>query len=132
MTFSAEAQQDRRLAMVNGQLRTGDVVDQEVLAAFLDTPRERFVAPACAPLAYLDRETPALGAKTRRLLRPLTLARMIQAAGSEVPATGLSTSAAARDTARQCSPPWAPKSSRSNRIRGPRPRRARSFRTGRM
>jgi len=81
MTFSAEAQQDRRLAMVNGQLRTGDVVDQEVLAAFLDTPRERFVAPACAPLAYLDRETPALGAKTRRLLRPLTLARMIQAAG---------------------------------------------------
>ncbi len=67
--------------MVNGQLRTGDVVDQEVLAAFLDTPRERFVAPAYVGLAYLDRETPALGAKTRRLLRPLTLARMIQAAG---------------------------------------------------
>ena len=80
MTLSAETQQDRRLAMVNGQLRTGDVVDQEVLAAFLDIPRERFVAPAYAPLAYLDRETPALGAKTRRLLRPLTLARMVQAA----------------------------------------------------
>jgi len=71
---------DRRLQMVNGQLRTGDVVDQEVLAAFLDTPRERFVTPACAPLAYLDRETPARGARTRRLLRPLTLARMLQAA----------------------------------------------------
>src|SRR5271157_4663406 len=70
MTFSAETQQGRRLAMVNGQLRTGDVVDQEVLAAFLDAPR-----------AYLDRETPALGAKTRRLPRPLTLARMVQAAG---------------------------------------------------
>ncbi len=66
--------------MVNCQLRTGDVVDQEVLAAFLDTPRERFVAPASAPIAFLDRETPALGAKTRRLLRPLTLARMLQAA----------------------------------------------------
>ncbi len=83
MTSSAETQ-DRRLAMVNGQLRTGDVVDQEVLAAFLDTPRERFVAPAYVGLAYLDRETPALGAKTRRLLRPLTLARMIQAAGVNV------------------------------------------------
>ena len=66
--------------MVNGQLRTGDVVDQEVLAAFLETPRERFVAPSFVALAYIDREAPALGAKTRRLLRPLTLARMLQAA----------------------------------------------------
>ena len=81
MTSLAETQQDQRLAMVNGQLRPGDVVDQEVLATFLEIPRERFVAPACAALAYLDRETPSLGAKTRRLLRPLTLARMIQAAG---------------------------------------------------
>ena len=80
-TSSAETQQNRRLAMVNGQLRTGDVVDHEVLAAFLDVPREKFVAPGFAALAYLDRETPALGAKTRRLLPPLTLARMLQAAG---------------------------------------------------
>ena len=50
--------------MVNSQLRTGDVVDREVLAAFLETPRERFVAADCAALAYLDRESPALGAKT--------------------------------------------------------------------
>lgn len=71
---------DLRLQMVNSQLRTGDVVDQDVLAAFLETLRERFVAPDSVPLAYLDRETPALGAKTRRLLRPLTLARMLQAA----------------------------------------------------
>jgi protein-L-isoaspartate(D-aspartate) O-methyltransferase len=79
-TSSADAQQEQRLAMVNSQLRTGGVVDQEVLAAFLDTPRERFVAPAYAPFAYLDRDAPALGAKTRRLLPPLTLARMLQAA----------------------------------------------------
>lgn len=79
-TTSAETEQERRLAMVNGQLRTGDVVDKEVLAAFLETPREIFVAPQFKPLAYLDRETLALGAKTRRLLRPLTLARMLQAA----------------------------------------------------
>ena len=79
-TLSAERQRQRRLAMVNGQLRTGDVVDREVLAAFLEVPRERFVAPECAALAYIDRGMPALGAKSRRLLPPLTLARMLQAA----------------------------------------------------
>ncbi len=83
-TSSAEGQRERRLAMVNSQLRTGDVVDQEVLAAFLDTPREKFVARGLAALAYLDRDTPALGAKTRRLLPPLTLARMLQAAAVKV------------------------------------------------
>jgi protein-L-isoaspartate(D-aspartate) O-methyltransferase len=77
---SAESQREQRLAMVNSQLRTGDVVDREVLAAFLETPRERFVAPDFAALAYLDREIPARGARTRRLLPPLTLARMLQAA----------------------------------------------------
>ena len=77
---SAEVQRARRLAMVNSQLRTGDVVDQNVLAAFLATPREAFVAPAFVELAYLDRDAPALGAKGRRLLPPLTLARMLQAA----------------------------------------------------
>ena len=79
-TTSAETYRARRLGMVNSQLRTGDVVDQEVLAAFLDTPRERFVSPSYAELAYLDRDAPALGAKSRRLLPPLTLARMLQAA----------------------------------------------------
>ena len=77
---SAETQREQRLAMVNSQLRTGDVVDREVLAAFLETPRERFVARDFIALAYLDREIPARGARTRRLLPPLTLARMLQAA----------------------------------------------------
>jgi protein-L-isoaspartate(D-aspartate) O-methyltransferase len=80
-TSSGGGNLDQRLHMVNSQLRTCDIVDHEVLAAFLETPRERFVTAACAPLACLDRETPALGAKTRRLLRPLTLARMLQATG---------------------------------------------------
>ena len=71
---------DRRLQMVNSQLRTGGVVDQAVLAAFLDVPRQRFVAPGYEPLAYLDRDAPARGAKVRRLLAPMTLARMLQAA----------------------------------------------------
>jgi protein-L-isoaspartate(D-aspartate) O-methyltransferase len=77
---SADTQRERRLTMVNSQLRTGDVVDREVLAAFLDIPRERFVKPEFADLAYLDREMPALGARSRRLLRPLTLAKILQAA----------------------------------------------------
>ena len=66
--------------MVNGQLRTGGVVDKGVLAAFLETPRQHFVAPGHESLAYLDRELPARGAKFRRLLAPMVLARMFQAA----------------------------------------------------
>ncbi len=42
-TTPADSDLERRLQMVNSQLRTGDVVDREVLAAFLTTPRERFV-----------------------------------------------------------------------------------------
>lgn len=71
---------DRRLAMVNSQLRTGGVADKALLAAFLDTPRQRFVAREYEQLAYLDRQAPARGAKTRKLLPPVTLARMLQAA----------------------------------------------------
>jgi protein-L-isoaspartate(D-aspartate) O-methyltransferase len=70
---------DRRLHMVNGQIRAGGVVDKAVLAAFLEVPRQRFVAPRFASLAYLDRELPARGAKFRRLLAPMVLARMLQA-----------------------------------------------------
>jgi protein-L-isoaspartate(D-aspartate) O-methyltransferase len=71
---------DRRLHMVNSQLRTGGVVDKVVLTAFLDVPRQRFVAPEYESLAYLDRELPARGAKFRRVLAPMVLARMLQAA----------------------------------------------------
>ena len=71
---------DRRLQMVNSQLRTGGMVDKVVLAAFLEVPRQRFVAPEHESLAYLDRELPARGAKVRRLLAPMVLARMLQAA----------------------------------------------------
>jgi protein-L-isoaspartate(D-aspartate) O-methyltransferase len=70
---------DRRLHMVNSQLRTGGIVDKVVLAAFLEVARQRFVAPEHDSLAYLDRELPARGAKFRRLLAPMVLARMFQA-----------------------------------------------------
>jgi protein-L-isoaspartate(D-aspartate) O-methyltransferase len=71
---------DRRLHMVNSQLRTYGIVDKAVLAAFLDVPRQRFVGPQYESLAYLDRELPARGAKFRRLLAPMSLARLLQAA----------------------------------------------------
>jgi protein-L-isoaspartate(D-aspartate) O-methyltransferase len=71
---------DRRVHMVNSQLRTGGIVDKIVLSAFLEVPRQRFVAPEHESLAYVDRELPARGAKFRRLLAPMVLARMFQAA----------------------------------------------------
>jgi len=70
----------RRQHMVDGQLRTCDVTDQALLAAFASLAREAFVAPDFASLAYLDRDAPALGACDRLLLAPMTLARLIQAA----------------------------------------------------
>jgi protein-L-isoaspartate(D-aspartate) O-methyltransferase len=70
----------RRQHMVDSQLRTFDVTDQAVLAAFALVPREAFVAPAFASLAYFDRDVAARGAIDRRLLAPMVLARLIQAA----------------------------------------------------
>jgi len=73
----------QRLYMVNGQLRTSDVTDQSVLAAFLDVPRERFVEPAMMKLAYVDQDLPAGGTTDgRRLLAPRTLALLLQAAAA--------------------------------------------------
>jgi protein-L-isoaspartate(D-aspartate) O-methyltransferase len=65
--------------MVDGQLRTSDVSDRRIITAMLELPRERFVAPSDAPLAYLDFDAP-IGQGGRRLLKPMVLARLIQAA----------------------------------------------------
>jgi protein-L-isoaspartate(D-aspartate) O-methyltransferase len=77
---SQQEQAARRLYMVNGQLRTSDVDDKTLLAAFLEVPRERFLPPAFAKLAYVDQDQLALGAVERRILAPRTLARLLQAA----------------------------------------------------
>jgi protein-L-isoaspartate(D-aspartate) O-methyltransferase len=66
--------------MINGQLRTQDVTDAEVLAAFLAVPREAFVAEAFVAHAYLDQDVPAAGGSRRKLLAPRTLGRLLQAA----------------------------------------------------
>jgi len=67
-----------RRMMVDSQLRPSDVTDQEVLAAFLGVARERFVPADLASVAYLDRDLAVDG--KRALLKPMVLARMMQAA----------------------------------------------------
>src|SRR5262249_29779180 len=73
-----------RRMMVDGQVRTSDVTDLRIIAAMLELPREHFVPAASADLAYLDLDVPvarASGATPgRRLLKPMVLAKMVQAA----------------------------------------------------
>ena len=68
-----------RLGMVDGQIRTADVTDHRVLAAFLTVPREAFVPDARRGLAYLDSRVP-LGVPGRAMMEPMILARLIQLA----------------------------------------------------
>ena len=67
----------RRL-MVDGQVRTADVTDAALLTAMLTVPRERFLPPRMAELAYVDGDVPLT--KGRALLKPMVLAKLIQAA----------------------------------------------------
>jgi protein-L-isoaspartate(D-aspartate) O-methyltransferase len=67
-----------RLNMVESQLRTNRVTDEAVLAAFLAVPRERFVPPHLAGIAYIDEDIP-LG-HGRFLMEPMVLGRLLQLA----------------------------------------------------
>ncbi len=69
-----------RRHMVDGQVRTADVTDLRIVAAMLETPRENFVPPASAGLAYLDFDLSVGDKGSRRLLKPMVLAKLIQAA----------------------------------------------------
>jgi len=66
-----------RRMMVDCQLRPSEVTDPNVITAILEVPRERFVPPALANLAYLDRDVAVDG--ERVMLKPMVLARLIQA-----------------------------------------------------
>src|SRR5882757_46948 len=74
-----------RRMMVDGQVRTSDVTDLRIITAMLELPRERFVPEASADLAYLDLDAPAAsgGEQARRLLKPMVLAKMVQAAAAK-------------------------------------------------
>jgi protein-L-isoaspartate(D-aspartate) O-methyltransferase len=69
-----------RQRMVDNQLRPSDVSDHRVLRAFLDVPRETFVAASEAPFAYTDRELlMAVAVPGRRMMEPVRLARLVGA-----------------------------------------------------
>ncbi len=72
-----------RRMMVDGQIRINDVTDTRILAAMLDLPREAFVPRARRDLAYLDLDIAvserAAGQAARRLLKPMTLAKLVHA-----------------------------------------------------
>jgi protein-L-isoaspartate(D-aspartate) O-methyltransferase len=67
-----------RRTMVDGQVRTADVTNLDLIAAMLMVPRERFVPPALADQAYRDGDLAI--APGRVLLKPMVLAKLIQAA----------------------------------------------------
>src|SRR5258708_17901286 len=66
-----------RRMMVDGQVRTADVTDLDLIAAMAALPRERFVPPALAEQAYRDGDI-AIG-DGRALLKPMVLAKLIHA-----------------------------------------------------
>ena len=72
--FTAE-----REAMVERQLRRRGIGDLHILDAFLEVPREAFVSPEYAKLAYGDHPLPIEAGQT--ISQPYIVALMIQAAG---------------------------------------------------
>lgn len=72
----------RRLNMVESQVRPSDVTDQRIIRAMLEVPRERFVPAEFAPIAYMDDPvavTARPGTRAQRcLLPPRTLAKLLQ------------------------------------------------------
>jgi protein-L-isoaspartate(D-aspartate) O-methyltransferase len=70
-----------RRTMVDSQVRPSDVTDLKLIAAMLDVAREQFVPAARRAIAYLDIDVPVGDKGARALLKPMVLARLLQAAG---------------------------------------------------
>lgn len=73
MDFSAA-----RKNMVDCQIRTNKVVDETIVSAMEEMPRERFVPEHLQSLAYIDEDIAI--APDRYLMEPLVLARLLQEA----------------------------------------------------
>ena len=69
--------EQRRLLMIETQLRTNKVTDNRVLDAFGVIPREVFVDPERSELAYIDEDLAICHG--RFLLEPMVFARLVQA-----------------------------------------------------
>ncbi len=67
-----------RFNMVEGQIRTNRVSDAKLLSVLSDLPRQVFVPPALASVAYVDKSLRI--APDRYLMEPLALSRLLQEA----------------------------------------------------
>jgi protein-L-isoaspartate(D-aspartate) O-methyltransferase len=67
-----------RTKMVDGQLRTTDVTDPDILDAMLSIPRESFVDEKRKPLAYVDTDVEV--APSRYLMEASPFAKLVQLA----------------------------------------------------
>jgi len=73
---------ERRVKMVDGQIRTADVTSGPLIDAFLAVPREAFIGSADPNLAYIDEDLHVADSPDgpRYLMEPAPLARLIQLA----------------------------------------------------
>lgn len=75
---------ERRVKMVDGQVRTTDVTDAAILSAMLSVPREAFVDAAQRELAYIDEDlryaATADSDQPRYLMEPSPFAKLAQLA----------------------------------------------------
>lgn len=76
--------EQRRIKMVDGQVRTTDVTNAAVLDAMLSVPREEFVPKSRADLAYIDEDIEVARATrdqpARYLMEPSPFAKLLQLA----------------------------------------------------
>jgi protein-L-isoaspartate(D-aspartate) O-methyltransferase len=81
------AQHDRRLNMVESQLRPNKVHDDRVVDAFLSLRRELFVPARLRGVVYVDEDLPV--ARGRYLMEPMVAARLVQALAVQARETAL-------------------------------------------
>ena len=66
-----------RKAMIDSQIRPNKVIDERVVAAFAQTPREEFVPKALRDVAYVDEDLALSGG--RYIIEAMVMGRMLQA-----------------------------------------------------
>jgi protein-L-isoaspartate(D-aspartate) O-methyltransferase len=67
---------EARNRMVDSQIRPNKVTDPRIIAAMRRIPRERFLPPGLAAMAYVDEDVPLSGG--RYLIEPMVVARLVQ------------------------------------------------------
>ena len=66
-----------RKAMIDSQIRPNKVIDERVVAAFAQTPREEFVPKALRDVAYVDEDLALSGG--RYIIEAMVMGRLLQA-----------------------------------------------------